>query len=322
MGTETSCVKGEGFALVARTATPYLSAVMAQQSFFQRLIPLRFRKSVPVVTHVRLQGAIGVGTPMRPPLTFKDVEPQLERAFRKGVAAVAITVNSPGGSPVQSALIHDRIRALAAEFKLPVYVFCEDVAASGGYWLACAGDEIYADGNSVVGSIGVISAGFGFVETIRKLGVERRVYASGENKAVLDPFQPEKPEDVARLKDLQADVHEFLQGPGAAPPRRQAEGGGPRSFHRCLLDRAAGAGAGPDRRTGPPARDPPSEIRRKACYQSGFGTERLGFAASRIGFGRRNSGIIHCDTGNTCIMVPFRHMIVRVKDQRRFEWFF
>ena len=211
MGTARSCFKGKGFALVARVAAPYVSAAMAQQSFLQRLIPLRFRKSVPVVTHVRLQGAIGVGTPMRPPLTFKDVEPQLERAFRKGVAAVAITVNSPGGSPVQSALIHDRIRALAAEFKLPVHVFCEDVAASGGYWLACAGDEIYADANSVVGSIGVISAGFGFVETIRKLGVERRVYASGENKAVLDPFQPEKPEDVARLKDLQADVHESFK---------------------------------------------------------------------------------------------------------------
>ena len=285
MGTARSCFKGEGFALVARVAAPYVSAAMAQQSFFQRLIPLRFRKSVPVVTHVRLQGAIGVGTPMRPPLTFKDVEPQLERAFRKGVAAVAITVNSPGGSPVQSALIHDRIRALAAEFKLPVYVFCEDVAASGGYWLACAGDEIYADGNSVVGSIGVISAGFGFVETIRKLGVERRVYASGENKAVLDPFQPEKPEDVARLKDLQADVHESFKD--LVRHRRAGKlKEGPRSFHRRLLDRAAGAGAGPDRRTGPPARGPPSEIRRKACYQSGFGTERLGLAASRIGFRR------------------------------------
>lgn len=184
---------------------------MAQQSFFQRLIPLRFRKSVPVVNHLRLQGAIGVGTPMRPAITFKDSEPLLERAFRKGISAVAITVNSPGGSPVQSAMIHARIRALAAEFKLPVYVFCEDVAASGGYWLACAGDEIYADESSVLGSIGVISAGFGFVESIRKLGVERRVHTAGESKAILDPFQPEKPEDVERLKSLQADVHESFK---------------------------------------------------------------------------------------------------------------
>ncbi|MCB1377473.1 MAG: S49 family peptidase, partial [Alphaproteobacteria bacterium] len=105
---------------------------------FQRLIPLRFRKSVPVVNLVRLHGAIGVGTPMKPPLLFKDINDVLEKAFRKGIAAVALAVNSPGGSPVQSALIHARIRALATEHKLPVYVFCEDVAASGGYWLACA----------------------------------------------------------------------------------------------------------------------------------------------------------------------------------------
>lgn len=180
---------------------------MAQQSFFQRLIPLKFRKSVPVVNLVRLHGAIGVGTPMKPPLTFKDINDVLEKAFRKGIAAVALSVNSPGGSPVQSALIHARIRALAGEYKLPVYVFCEDVAASGGYWLACAGDEIYADESSVVGSIGVISAGFGFVEAIEKLGIERRVHTSGENKSILDPFKPEKPEDVERLLALQSDVH-------------------------------------------------------------------------------------------------------------------
>lgn len=180
---------------------------MAQQSFFERLIPLRFRKSVPVVNLVRLHGAIGVGTPMKPPLTFKDTNDVLEKAFRKGIAAVALSINSPGGSPVQSALIHARIRALAEEHKIPVYVFCEDVAASGGYWLACAGDEIYADESSVVGSIGVISAGFGFVEAIDKLGIERRVHTSGENKSILDPFKPEKPEDVERLLALQSDVH-------------------------------------------------------------------------------------------------------------------
>ena len=131
----------------------------------------------------------------------------LEKAFIKGVKAVALSVNSPGGSPVQSALIHARIRSLAEEFKIPVYVFCEDVAASGGYWLACAGDEIYADESSIIGSIGVVSAGFGFVKAIGKLGVERRVHTAGENKSILDPFQPQKPEDVKRLLALQKEIH-------------------------------------------------------------------------------------------------------------------
>ena len=180
---------------------------MAKPSFLSRWIPARFRKSQPLVHVVRLHGAIGVGSPLKPPLTAKDLDPLLERAFRKGLAAVALQVNSPGGSPVQSALIYSRIRSLADEFKVPVFVFCEDVAASGGYWLACAGDEIYADESSVVGSIGVISAGFGFVETISKLGIERRVHTSGENKSILDPFQPQKQEDVDRLLSLQADVH-------------------------------------------------------------------------------------------------------------------
>lgn len=185
---------------------------MGSNGFLDRIIPLRFRKSVPVVNHVRLDGAIGIGTPMRPALTLKSVNHTLERAFqRKGVAAVAISINSPGGSPVQSALIYGRIRELAEEHKLPVIVFCEDVAASGGYWLACAGDEIYADDSSVIGSIGVISAGFGFVEAIAKLGVERRVHTSGENKSILDPFKPERPEDVERLKSLQADIHEAFK---------------------------------------------------------------------------------------------------------------
>jgi signal peptide peptidase SppA len=185
---------------------------MGTPSFIEKLIPARFRKSVPVVTHVVLSGAIGIGTPMRPPLTLKSVNAVLERAFRpKGLAAVAISVNSPGGSPVQSALIHSRIRELAEEKNLPVIVFCEDVAASGGYWLACAGDEIYADESSVVGSIGVISAGFGFVDAIAKLGVERRVHAAGDSKSMLDPFKPERPEDVAHLKSLQADVHQAFK---------------------------------------------------------------------------------------------------------------
>ncbi|MGH6855466.1 MAG: S49 family peptidase [Aestuariivirga sp.] len=185
---------------------------MAKPTFPSRLIPPRWRKSVPIVHHVRLQGAIGMGTPFKPPITAKDSEDVLERAFsRKGVAAVALSINSPGGSAVQSALIHARIRALAVRHKIPVYVFCEDVAASGGYWLACAGDEIYADDSSVIGSIGVIAAGFGFVEAIEKLGIERRVHTAGDNKSVLDPFQPEKKEDVERLLALQADVHDAFK---------------------------------------------------------------------------------------------------------------
>lgn len=185
---------------------------MDSNGFFNNIIPLRFRKSVPVVNHVTLSGAIGIGTPMRPALTLKSVNPVLERAFkRKGISAVAISINSPGGSPVQSALIHARIRELSDEKKVPVIVFCEDVAASGGYWLACAGDEIYADESSVVGSIGVISAGFGFVDAIRKLGVERRVHTSGENKSMLDPFKPERPEDVEHLLSLQTDIHDAFK---------------------------------------------------------------------------------------------------------------
>jgi signal peptide peptidase SppA len=174
-----------------------------------RLIPEKFRSKRPLVHVVRLAGVIGGVSPLRSGLSLRSVEPILKRAFaRKGLAAVAIQVNSPGGSAVQSALIHARIRGLAAKHNTPVLVFCEDVAASGGYWLACSGDEIYADTSSIVGSIGVIAAGFGFVEAIAKLGIERRVHTAGENKSILDPFQPEKPEDVARLLALQGDVHE------------------------------------------------------------------------------------------------------------------
>lgn len=192
-------------------SSTYLTC-MGSYGFLNNIIPLRFRKSVPVVTHVRLDGAIGMGTPLRPALTLKSVNSTLERAFgRKGITAVAISINSPGGSPVQSALIHARIRELAEEKNLPVIVFCEDVAASGGYWLACAGDEIYADESSVIGSIGVIYAGFGYVEAIRKLGVERRVHTAGENKSILDPFKPERVEDVEHLKSLQADIHDAFK---------------------------------------------------------------------------------------------------------------
>ncbi|MGP1356562.1 S49 family peptidase [Roseicyclus sp.] len=172
----------------------------------RRFIP--FMTSDPVVAVVRLQGAI-MANPRGAGLSDQGIASAIERAFRRGKPkAVALAINSPGGSPVQSSLIAARIRRLAEEKKLPVHAFVEDVAASGGYWLACAADHIWADHSSIVGSIGVISAGFGFTEAIHKLGVERRVYTSGESKSILDPFRPEKEADVARLKSLQSDIHE------------------------------------------------------------------------------------------------------------------
>ena len=173
-----------------------------------RLLPPPLRPDIPLVPVVRLSGTIGTLTPLRSGLTLATLARTLERAFSmSGARAVALIVNSPGGSPAQSHLIFRRIRQLAEEKKLPVYAFVEDVGASGGYMLACAGDEIICDPNSIVGSIGVVGGSFGFVELMHKLGIERRLYTSGERKAMLDPFQPEKPEDVARLKALQADIH-------------------------------------------------------------------------------------------------------------------
>jgi len=172
-----------------------------------------FIKRRPVVPVVRFSGPIGFATPLRPGLSIGAVAGGLERAFSLSKApSVAIVVNSPGGSPVQSNLIFKRVRQLAEERKKRVYTFCEDVAASGGYYLAVAGDEIYADPSSIVGSIGVISASFGLNQAIAKLGIERRVYTSGEAKGLLDPFQPEKPEDVARLRAIQRDVHDVFIG--------------------------------------------------------------------------------------------------------------
>jgi signal peptide peptidase SppA len=168
--------------------------------------------SAPVVTVVRLQGVIGSLGPLRRGLTMRAIAGQVERAFRpKRLRAVALAVSSPGGSPVQSALIFRRIRQLAQRKDVPVLTFIEDVAASGGYWLACAGDEIYADENSIVGSIGVISASFGFVEAIRRLGIERRVHTAGDHKSAFDPFQPETEHDLGRLKAIQSDVHESFK---------------------------------------------------------------------------------------------------------------
>ena len=165
----------------------------------------------PLVTVLRLDGAIGASsTRFRSSmLDMKSQAARIERAFKpKRLSAVALVINSPGGSAVQSSLIARRIRALADEKNVPVVAFVEDVAASGGYWLACAADEIFANEASIVGSIGVISAGFGFADLIARYGVERRVYAAGENKAILDPFLPERAEDIARLQEMQAEVHE------------------------------------------------------------------------------------------------------------------
>ena len=167
----------------------------------------------PTVPVLRFTGTIGMATPLKPGISLAAYAGAIEKAFEASkLPTVAVLINSPGGSPVQSNLIFKRIRQLAEEKKKRVYVFCEDVAASGGYFLAIAGDEIYADPSSIVGSIGVISSGFGFVEAIEKLGVERRVYTAGLNKSTLDPFLPEKPDDVARLKALQLDVHDVFIG--------------------------------------------------------------------------------------------------------------
>ena len=171
----------------------------------RHLIPFLSKDSVVAV--IRLQGVIAGGSPAR--LNDIGLAPMIEKAFRRGKPkAVALLLNSPGGSPVQSSLIAARIRRLSEEKGVPVVAFVEDVAASGGYWLATAADEIYADANSIVGSIGVISAGFGFNKFISRYGVERRVYTAGESKSMLDPFQPERDEDIARLKDLQGQIHE------------------------------------------------------------------------------------------------------------------
>lgn len=154
-----------------------------------------------------------MATPLRPGLTLATAAGAIEKAFAfSKLPSVAITINSPGGSPVQSHLIYKRIRQLADERGKRVYVFCEDVAASGGYFLALAGDEIYADPSSIVGSIGVISSGFGFEKAIERLGISRRVYTAGAAKGTLDPFLPERPDDVARLKALQKDVHDVFIG--------------------------------------------------------------------------------------------------------------
>lgn len=175
---------------------------------FPALKILRSWRRQPVIPAVRLQGVIGqVGLGGRG-LTLAGIERTLDAAFAvKRAPAVALLINSPGGSPVQSAQIADRIRLLAAKRQRPVLAFVEDVAASGGYWLACAADEILADASSIVGSIGVVSAGFGFQEAISRLGIERRVHTAGGRKALLDPFRPESPDDLVLLREIQGEIH-------------------------------------------------------------------------------------------------------------------
>jgi signal peptide peptidase SppA len=171
-------------------------------------LPARLRRGTTVVPVVRLSGVIGAVTPLRPGMTLAGVARTLERAFSmRNAKAVALSINSPGGSPVQSRQIFLRIRQLAEEKQLPVLVFVEDVAASGGYMIACAGDEIFCDPSSILGSIGVVGGSFGFQELIKKIGVERRLYTAGDHKAMLDPFLPEDREDVARLKAIQREIH-------------------------------------------------------------------------------------------------------------------
>src|SRR6202012_4695126 len=177
----------------------------------KEFLPARLRRGTAVVPVVRLSGVIGAVTPLRPGMSLAGVARTLARAFAtQNAKAGPLWINSPGGSPVQSRQIYLRIRQLAAEKKLPVLVFVEDVAASGGYMLACAGDEIFCDPSSILGSIGVVGGSFGFQELIKKIGVERRLYTAGAHKAMLDPFLPENPEDVSRLKGLQREIHDIF----------------------------------------------------------------------------------------------------------------
>jgi signal peptide peptidase SppA len=196
---------------MASAAKPMPNILKATADAFGPLLPARWRSDIPVVPIVRFSGVIGAAVPLRPGLGLATTAKMLERAFAtRNARAVAMVINSPGGSPAQSHLILQRIRQLATEKKLPVLAFIEDIGASGGYMLACAADEIVADPYSMVGSIGVVGGSFGFDRLIDKLGIERRLYTSGERKAMLDPFLPEKPEDVKRLKAIQKEIHELF----------------------------------------------------------------------------------------------------------------
>jgi len=191
------------------TSKPDPNVLRRIGGWITQVLPARFRADIPVVPVVRLSGVIGVSSPLRPGLMLSTVAKTLERAFSmRNASAVALVINSPGGSPSQSHLIFRRIRQLAEEKKIPVIAFIEDVGASGGYMLACAADEIICDDYSIVGSIGVVGGSFGFPKLLEKLGVERRLYTSGDRKVMLDPFLEEKPDDVKRIKAVQKDIHE------------------------------------------------------------------------------------------------------------------
>jgi signal peptide peptidase SppA len=177
-------------------------------------LPIRaLRDPAPTVNVLRLAGVIGRAGPIGGGgMTLAGMERAIERAFKgRNLKAVALAVNSPGGSPVQASLIAGRIRALAEEKDMPIFAFAEDVAASGGYWLACAADEIFADESSMVGSVGVVSAGFGFPDLLKRHGIERRVHTAGKRKAMLDPFEEEEPEDIPRLRSIQTDIHDAFK---------------------------------------------------------------------------------------------------------------
>ena len=171
-----------------------------------------FKKKI-IIPHVRLTGVIGSAGRFKQGIDFSGQQEIIKKAFSfKKAKTIAISINSPGGSPVQSHLIHDYIRQLAKKNKKKVIVFAEDVAASGGYLIACSGNEIYANSSSIIGSIGVISASFGFQDAIKKIGVQRRVYTAGKNKSTLDPFKEEKEEDIERIKKLQLELHsDFIE---------------------------------------------------------------------------------------------------------------
>ena len=172
-----------------------------------------FFKKKKIIPHIRLSGVIGSAGRFKQGIDFSGQQEIIKKAFSfKKSENIAISINSPGGSPVQSHLIHDYIKQLAKKNKKKVIVFAEDVAASGGYLIACAGDEIYANSSSIVGSIGVISASFGFQDAIKKIGIQRRVYTAGKNKSTLDPFKEEKEEDIERIKKLQIELHsDFIE---------------------------------------------------------------------------------------------------------------
>ncbi len=175
------------------------------------IFSLGFSKKKVVISVLRLDGVIGKTGAIKSGLNLSSLNELIEKTFKnERLSAVCLIINSPGGSPVQSELIANRIINLANEKNIPVYSFVEDVAASGGYWLACAGDKIYVSESSIIGSIGVISSGFGFSELIKKIGIERRIYTQGVNKSVLDPFMPEKETDIIVVKKIQKDIHEHF----------------------------------------------------------------------------------------------------------------